>query len=210
MSYVSGSEGPSVSGFDVQGPAPLPSDWTTSMNSQFQFFNALDSDPWGAGAISTGPGNKAYRSTDPKTGLITTVLQIDLTGLAVKGDAAHDVIGLAAGGAAYIYRNVVADNGVLFKYTVTCVELPTEETATITTDIDLTWNSNGTRIYDYGLGAETHNLGTLVAGEHFTSAQDPNLTADDYLYLVEGDNAATTGEYSGGQYVFTFYGWSVR
>ena len=136
-----------------------------AMNMAYFGVNFTDiGQTWGAGAISTGPGNKVYRSTDPTTGIITTVLQIDLTGLAVKGDAAHDVIGLAAGGAAYIYRNVVADNGVLFKYTVTCVELPTEETATITTDIDLTWNSNGTRIYDYGLGAETHNLDTLVAG----------------------------------------------
>ena len=165
---------------------------------------------WGAGAIGTGPGNKVYRQTDKNTGLIKTVLQIDLTGLAVKGDAAHDVIGLAAGGAAYIYRNVVADNGVIFKYEVTCIELPTEGTATITTDIDLTWNSNGARAYDYGLGAETHNLGTLVAGETFTSADDTNLTANDYLYLVEGDTAASTGVYNGGQYVFTFYGYPVR
>ena len=165
---------------------------------------------WGAGAVSTGPGNKCYRQTDKNTGMITTVLQIDLTGLAVKGDAAHDVIGLAAGGAAYIYRNVVADNGVIFKYEVSCIELPTQKTATITTDIDLTWNSNGTRNYDYGLGAETHNLATLVAGETFTSADDTNLTGGHYLYLVEGDNSASTGVYSGGQYVFTFYGYPVR
>ncbi len=165
---------------------------------------------WGAGAVGTGPGNAAYRSTDPITGLITTIVQIDLTGLGVKGDAAHDVIGLAAGGAAYIYRNVVANNGIIFKYEVSCIELPTEGTATITTDIDLTWNSNGERIYDYGLGAETHNLGTLVAGETFTSDADTDLTANDYLYLVEGDTAASTGVYSGGQYVFTFYGYPVR
>ena len=163
---------------------------------------------WGAGAVSTGPGNKAYRSTDPITGLITTIVQIDLTGLAAKGDVANDAIGLAAGGAAYVYRNVVADNGVIFKYTVTCVELPAG--TNITTDIDLTWNSAGDKIYDNPLGSATHNLNTLVAGEHFTSAQDPNLTADDYLYLAEGSNSHSGGAYNAGQYIFTFYGWPVR
>ena len=33
MSYVSGSEGPSVSGYDVQGPKPLPN---TAFGKAFQ------------------------------------------------------------------------------------------------------------------------------------------------------------------------------
>ena len=163
---------------------------------------------WGDGLVGTGPGNKAYRSTDPITGLITTVVQIDLTGLAAKGDVAEDVIGLAAGGAAYVYRNVVADNGIIFQYTVTCVELPAG--TNITTDIDLTWNANGTRIYDYALGTVSHNLATLVAAETFTSVASTPITANDYLYLAEGNNSHSGGAYNAGQYVFTFYGWPVR
>ena len=204
MSYVSGSG--NFTGKQV--PAPLPSHWTTSMNSQFQFFNELDSDPWGAGAISTGPGNKAYRSTDPLTGLITTVLQIDLTGLAVKGDAAHDVIGLAAGGAAYIYRNVVADNGIIFKYEISCIKAPTQSHGTITQDIDFAWNSSATIKYD-GAAAATVDTGTMVAGETIVVSAGV-VTADHYLYVTEGDDAATTGVYSGGQFVFTLYGYPVR
>jgi len=163
---------------------------------------------WGAGMLSTGPGNRAFRSTDPITGIIKTVVQIDLTGLAAKGDVAEDVIGLEAGGAAYIYQNVVADNGIIFQYTVSCIELPTGTNTT--TDIDLTFNSAADKIYDNPLGTVTHDLDTLVAGETFTSAAASPITANHYLYLVEGSNSHSGGTYTGGQYVFTFYGYPVR
>ena len=49
---------------------------------------------WGAGAIGTGTGNKAFRQTDAINGLIITEVHIDLTGLKAKGGDAGDVIGV--------------------------------------------------------------------------------------------------------------------
>jgi hypothetical protein len=49
------------------------------------------------------------------------------------------------------------------------------------------------------------NMGTSVAG---TVVVDNvlGLTPNDYLYITEGDTAATTGVYAGGQYLITLYG----
>jgi len=41
------------------------------------------------------------------------------------------------------------------------------------------------------------------------SVTTPALTANDYLYLVEGDSAASAGVYDAGQFVFRFYGHAV-
>ena len=158
---------------------------------------------------TTGPGNKVYRSTDPITGLITTELHIDITGLKAKGSDAADVIGLDSVANAYIYRNVVADNGIIFKYDVSCIKAPTQEIATITQDIDFAWNASGTLEYDGAAGSPEVDTNTLVAGETIT-IDAANLTANDYLYITEGDAAATTGVYSGGQFVITLYGYPVR
>lgn len=158
---------------------------------------------------TTGPGNKAYRQTDDMTGLITTVIQVDLTGLRAKGDIANDAIGLDGVTAAYIYRNVVADNGVIFKYDVSCIEAPTQEIATITQYVNFAWNASATLEYDGGAGGSEVDTATLVAGEtKYMTA--PALTANDYLYITEGDDLATTGVYSGGQFVITLYGYPVR
>ena len=160
---------------------------------------------YGAGAVGTGTigAPQLYRTTD--NGVILTQIKVDITGLACKGDSADDVIGLAAGGAAYIYRNVVADNGILFRMEVACLELPTETTATITTDIDFAWNASAVLAYDGAAGTSEMNMGTSVAG---TVVVDNvlGLTADDYLYITEGDAGATTGVYAGGQYLISLYG----
>jgi len=166
---------------------------------------AVSGTTYGVGAIGTGTigAPELYRFTE--NGVIVTQIKVDITGLTVKGDAANDVIGLAAGGAAYIYRNVVADNGILYRMEVACIELPTQTTATITTDIDFAWNSSATLVYDDGAGTAEMNMGTSVAG---TVVVDNvlDLTANDYLYIVEADTAATTGVYAGGQYLITLYG----
>jgi len=169
---------------------------------------AVSGTTYGVGAIGTGTiGAPELRRFD-ENGVIVTQIKVDITGLSCKGDAANDVIGLAAGGAAYIYRNVVADNGILFRMEVACVELPTETTATITTDIDFAWNASAVLAFDGGAGTSEMNMGTSVAG---TVVVDNvlGLTANDYLYITEGDTAATTGVYAGGQYLITLYGMAL-
>ena len=59
-------------------------------------------------------------------------------------------------------------------------------------------------------GSPEVNTDTLVAGEVWTSPAITALTANDYLYITEGDGTGTTGVYAGGQFVITFYGYTVR
>ena len=166
---------------------------------------AVVASTYGAGAIGTGTigAPELYRFTE--NGVIVTQIKVDITGLGNVGTAANDVIGLAAGGAAYLYRNVVADNGILYRMEVACIELPGQGTATITTDIDFAWNASAVLAYDDGAGTSEMNMGTSVAG---TVVVDNvlGLTANDYLYITEADTAGTTGVYNAGQYLITLYG----
>jgi len=141
-------------------------------------------------------------------GIIITKILIDLTGLACKGDAANDVIGLAAGGAAYIMKYVQRETGLLFKAEVACLEVPGQGTATITTDIDLAFNTSATLAYDGAAGTAEINTGGLAhIGDGFSGVMGVSApAADDYLYLVEGDTAATTGVYNAGKVMITLYG----
>lgn len=161
----------------------------------------------GAGVIGTGVAPATYRYT-MGNGDIITEIQIDLTGLGCVGTAAEDVIGLAAGGVAYIGRYVTATCGIVYRAEVICLETPGEGTATITTDIDIAGNSSALLEYDGAAGTAELNLGGLVAGNSYV-VDAPALTADDYLYLVEGDTAATTGVYDAGQLVVRLYGHSI-
>lgn len=158
----------------------------------------------GIGAIGTYMAPVTKRGT-LEDGSILTQIQVDLTGLACKGDAANDVIGLSAGGAAYIGRYVTSTCGILYRAEVICVETPTEGTATITTDIDIAFNSSAALAYDGAAGAAEFDVGGLAAGNIYT-LEALALTANDYIYLVEGDAAATTGVYSGGQIIIQLYG----
>jgi len=158
----------------------------------------------GAGAIGTGIAPATYRYA-LGNGDIVTEIQIDLTGLACKGTATNDVIGLATGGAAYIGRYVTATCGIVYRAEVLCLETPGEGTATITSDIDIAGNSADDLEYDGAAGAAELNLGGLAAGNSYV-VDEPGLTANDYLYLVEGDSAASTGVYDAGQIIIRLYG----
>lgn len=157
----------------------------------------------GAGAIGTAFTPRKYQWE--RDGHIITEHHVDLTGLACKGDAAHDVIGLAAGGAAYLDRYVTSTHGVVYKVECICLETPGQGTATITTDIDIAFNSSAALAYDGGAGAAEVDLGGLAAGGVYV-VTTPALTANDYMYLVEGDTAASTGVYNAGMLIIRLYG----
>jgi hypothetical protein len=176
-------------GTDVKTPAPTIGDAVAAEH--------------GAGAIGTAFAPRTYRYT--RDGDIITEIHVDITGLACKGDAAKDAIGLAAGGAAYIGRYVTATYGIVYRIEMICLELPGEGTATITADIDLGAEDTATTTYDQAVDDVVINTASLVAGE-MASTDVPALTANDYIYLVEGDTAATTGVYNAGQYIIRFYG----
>ena len=158
---------------------------------------------YGAGALSTEVAPQ-YRQKTNGTEIVTEIL-VDLTGLAVKGDAANDVIGLAAGGAAYIGKYVQATMGILYKVEVICLEVPGEGTSTITTDIDINFNSSAVLAFDGAAGTSEINTGGFAAvGGKISDAV--SLTAADYIYLVEGDTAATTGVFNAGKLLIKLYG----
>ena len=159
----------------------------------------------GAGAVSTAFAPRLYRRIE--NGHIITTIHVDLTGLAVVGTAAKDAIGLAAGGSAYIGRYVTATYGIVYKIEMSVVETPGEGTATITLDIDLGAEDVETA-YDGAVDDVVINTGGIAAGGTYQNLV-PALTANDYIYLIEGDTAATTGVYNAGQLIITFWGHPV-
>ena len=159
---------------------------------------STDLNEHGAGAIGTGVAPSTNRYT--RDSIIITDIAIDLTGLASVATA-NDVIGLAAGGNAYIGQNVVATNGVIFKMELICLETP----ATGDNDVNVVVNSSGTLAYD-GAGGTTYgvNAGDGVAGQVVENLVQ-GLTANHYFYLTAGtgDTAAT---YTAGQYILRLHG----
>lgn len=156
----------------------------------------------GAGAIGTAFAPRTRRWTE--NGVIVTQIEIDLTGLSSKGTE-NDVIGLATGGAAYIGRNVVATNGVIFKTEVSCLEVPTGGDA----DIIFVMGSAADEAYDdtvANTAVIADGTGDWTLGE--TVTKTTGITANYYYYMTQG---ATDGPaaYTAGQFLIRTYGHAV-
>ena len=153
----------------------------------------------GAGVIGTAIAPVTSRRT--ANGTIITEIKIDLTGLSSK-NTADDIIGLAAGGAAYIGRNVVATNGVIYRVEMACIETP----ACGENDINLVAGSAATDAYD---GAVTGAAVILNCGDHTAGMQVvsdvPHITANHYLYLTAG-TGDTAAAYTAGMFIIRLYG----
>jgi hypothetical protein len=161
----------------------------------------------GAGAVATSFAPITRRFT--QNGVIITKIHFDLTGLVANGDTANDVIGLSAGGAAFIGRNVVSSNGIVYRAEIACIEVPAAASGTLTTDIDIATNSAGNIAYDGAGGtAKLFNTAAMVAGEQVLNII-PALTANDYFYLVEADTTASDCVFNAGQFVITLYGHAI-
>jgi hypothetical protein len=163
-------------------------------------------DSYGIGAVSTA-GTPTYHQYRDKGDVITEIY-VYLDGLTCKGDAADDVIGLTGGSKpAYIGRYTQGNMGILYKAEVACIEVPGQQTATITTDIDIAFNTSGTLEYDGAAGTSEINTGGFSnAGDLYIGGFVSAPAANDYIYLTEGDTSATTGEYSTGKLLIRLYG----
>ncbi len=154
----------------------------------------------GDGFISTAFAPRTSRRT--VNGTIITEIKIDLDGLAAHATALR-AIGLASGGAdAYLGRNVVATNGVIYRVEMACIVVPAGAEA----DTLLVAGSASDEAY----GETVANTATLcdsagdwVAGKTIVN-NAPAITTNYYYYLTGGDTNA--GEYSAGQFVIRFYG----
>ncbi len=158
----------------------------------------------GGGAIGTGVAPVTTRRT--VNGTIITEIKVDITGLKCKGDAQGDALGLT--GDAYIGRNVIATNGVIYRIEMICLETPAG-TATSTLDIDLMAEDDSDVAYDGPVDDTVIAKAASWAAGQVTITNVPALVADDYLYLGEGDTAASTGTYTAGQFIVRLYGHAV-
>lgn len=165
--------------------------------------DVLQSAEHGDGAIGTAFAPRTYRRTE--NGVIITTVKFDLTGLASSATT-EDAIGLAAGGGyAFLGRNVVATNGIIFRATLSCLETPTG--TTVATDLDIATNSSGTIAYDGALStAKLINGASLVVGQTVQNLV-PAMTSNHYLYIAAGTGSA--GTYTGGMFILTMYGHAV-
>jgi hypothetical protein len=162
---------------------------------------------YGAGALGTGAiGGPEYRRWT-ENGVIVNQVKIDITGLAGNADEG-DVIGLAAGGAAYIFRQVVATTGVIFKVDMACVEAPTSGSNN-QPDIDLRCNGSSVAATTDGNGYTA----IIAAGGAWTYGSSKSTdgiatcgAANDYYYLIEGAASGGANTYTAGQFIITFYG----
>ena len=163
-----------------------------------------ESTSYGAGAISTEIVPQYSRS---KVGndIITTIL-VDLTGLAGNNDEG-DVIGLAAGGAAYIGKYVQSETGIIYKVEMTCLEVPTSGANNLN-DIDLRSNSSATAAATADGNAYT---ALIAAGAAWTLGETAQQlvtmpAANDYLYLIERDASGGANTFTAGKYMVKLYG----
>lgn len=159
---------------------------------------AAQSAEHGAGVIGTAATPATYRRTE--NGVIITQFKFDLTGLASVATA-NDVIGLSAGGVAYLRQNLVATDGIVFRTEMSCLETP----AGGDDDVNVVANVSALLEYD-GAGGTTYGIngGDWVAGK--TVVQEGTLpTANHYYYLAAG-TGDTAAAYTAGQFIFTTYG----
>ena len=163
-----------------------------------------ESTSYGAGAISTEIVPQYNRS---KVGndIITTIL-VDLTGLAGNNDEG-DVIGLAAGGAAYIGKYVQSETGIIHKIEMTCLEVPTSGSNNLN-DIDLRANSSAVAAATADGSGYTALIaagGAWTLGE--TAQQLVTMpAANDYLYLIEGAASGGANTFTAGKYMVKLFG----
>lgn len=140
------------------------------------------------------------------SGMFVEEIYIDLQVAAVTAkDTDHDIIGEAAGGAAYIGQITAALNGTVQAIEVICLEVPTGGSA----DIDLYSATEGTGAYDTDVTALTEVQlidanGNWTLGMVKATANLP-AGASDYLYLANGA-AAGAGAYTAGKFLIRIYG----
>lgn len=163
------------------------------------FATAVESAEHGAGAISTAVAPKTYRWI--KNGIIITQTKFDMTDLKSVATT-NDVIGLDSGDA-YIGRNVIATNGIIFMVELACLESP----ATGDTDVNVVENTSSSLAKDSAGGtAYLINGGVLAEGKTVQNLA-PALTSNYYYYLTCG--AGSGGTYSAGMYMLTTWGHPV-
>ncbi|OFY64774.1 MAG: hypothetical protein A2Y71_06290 [Bacteroidetes bacterium RBG_13_42_15] len=153
-----------------------------------------------AGGVKWVPFGKRGSS-----GMFVTELYIDLADAAVTSkNTLNDIIGEAAGGAAYVGQITAANHGTVVAIEIICLETP----ATGDDDIDFYSATEATGAYD-GLVTDLAEVlfyeraAAWAAGDVKIASALP--AANKYIYLVSG-NGDTAGAYSTGKFLLRIYG----
>lgn len=159
----------------------------------------------GAGFDTAGGVKFATYGKRGTSGMYVTDIYVDLKTAAVSSSTTDlDIIGEAAGGAAYIAQVTAANMGTVVSISMTCLEAP----ATGVTDIDLYSATEGTGVYD-GAITSLAETALITAGGAWTNGATKGATAlptaNQYLYLTAGA-AGTPGGYTAGKFLITIYG----
>jgi hypothetical protein len=165
---------------------------------------AITGGTYGDGALGTEIAPQTFVQTvGPE--VITTLL-VDLTGLKTKSTAER-VIGLGAGGDAYLMDYNTALHGIIYKAELECLELPTAA-SNVNLDIDIRAIDADDKSYNSDSSSYRVILnsgGDMAKGQTIESLSCvPNN--GDYVYMSTG--AAESGDttYTAGKIVIRLYG----
>lgn len=156
--------------------------------------------------ITTGTGTVytpfIYRIGD----VIKTEIFVDLTGLN-SGGADGDIIGVNATANSHFGQVTTANNGLIFKGCISCVETP----AGGEPDIDVYTADEATGTEDAAITGLVETV-LLAAAADWTKGVQKNFTgnvvANQYLYLV-ASGGVTDATYTAGQFLIEMWGYVV-
>lgn len=166
------------------------------------------SSPMTAGAGITAGVGTVYtdRVYNQGGGIIKTEIFVDLTGLN-SGGADGDIIGVNSAASSHFGQVTLANNGLIFKGSISCAETP----ATGEPDIDVYTATESTGTEDAAISGLTETALLLNAADwtqgmtkFFTGA----VVADQYLYLV-ASGGVTDATYTAGQFLIELWGYSA-
>tara|TARA_R100000315_G_scaffold40295_1_gene17333 strand:+ start:333 stop:1256 length:924 start_codon:yes stop_codon:yes gene_type:complete len=178
--------------------------WIKGISGGTSRFNS-----YGVGTISTDAtavNPQYYREINGRN--VITRIYVDLTGLKAENDDG-DVVGLAAGGAAYIGKYVQSSMGVVSHVRMYMREFMTVGSGTIIDDLEIRGDSDATRVEGYDLSGGNLGVtagGQMGAGKSFES-NSIALAANDYLYITAGEAPGGSGStYTAGKLVVELHG----
>jgi len=167
----------------------------------------LETATHGAGAIGTeiAPSTRVSQINDE----VVTTIKLDLTGLKKVSDVG-DVIGLDGINGAYLLQYNSSTHGILYKATLSVLELPTG--TNVLRDFDLIAHASATKKYNDDVASGGTVLlasgGALAAGQTVKSLQigSTGATSGHYIYLAEGDTSSDAQLFTAGKLLIKLYG----
>jgi hypothetical protein len=176
---------------------------TTLKNAKLTV-GAITGGTYGDGALGTEIAPQTF--VQDVGGEIITTLLVDLTGLKSKSNAER-VIGLGAGGDAYLMDYSATNNGILYRAELECLELPTAG-SNVNLDIDI--RSIDAEDKAYGNDSSSYRVilnsgGDMALGQTIEGlACVPN--DGDYVYISTGAAESGDGTYTAGKIVIRLFG----